>query len=53
MNGIIDLTQAEGLNDLINSETQGQLNLSMSQYEGKLSKKLNLWREEISFLFLN
>ena len=49
-NGIIDLTQAEGLNDLINSETEGQLNLSMSQYEGGLSKKLNLWREEIIFL---
>ena len=46
-NGIIDLTQAEGLNDLINSETEGQLSLSMSQYEGELSKKLNLWREEI------
>ena len=46
-NGIIDLTQAEGLNDLINSETEGQLGLSMSQYEGGLSKKLNLWREEI------
>ena len=49
-NGIIDLTQAEGLNDLINSETEGQLNLSMSQYEGGLSKKLNLWREEIIYL---
>ena len=49
-NGIIDLTQAEGLNDLINSETQGQLNLSMSQYEGGLSKKLNFWREQIIFL---
>ena len=33
-NGIIDLTQAEGLNDLINSETEVQLNLSISQYEG-------------------
>jgi len=49
-NGIIDLTQAEGLNDLINSETQGQLALSMSQYEGGLSEKLNFWRDEIIFL---
>ena len=49
-NGIIDLTQAEGLNDLINSETEGQLSLSMSQYEGNLSKKLNFWRDEIVYL---
>ena len=49
-NGIIDLTQAEGLNDLINSETERQLDLSMSQYEGKLSNKLNVWRDKIVFL---
>ena len=39
LNGILDLTQAEGLNDLINSETEIQFKLSMSQYEGALSKK--------------
>ena len=50
LNGIIDLTQAEGLNDLINSETEEQLKLSASQYEGKLSNKLNFWRSEIVFL---
>ena len=49
-NGIIDLTQAEGLNDLINSETEEQLNLSISQYEGGLSNKLNSWRGDIVFL---
>ena len=38
LNGILDLTQAEGLNDLINSETESQFKLSMSQYEGALSK---------------
>ena len=48
--GIIDLTQAEGLNDLINSETEAQLNLSMSQYEGSLLKKITFWREEIVYL---
>ena len=47
LNGIIDLTQAEGLNDLINAETQSQLDLSISQYEGSLSNKTNLWRNEI------
>ena len=50
LNGIIDLTQAEGLNDLINAETQSQLDLSISQYEGGLLNKLNLWRNEIIML---
>ena len=41
---------AEGLNDLINSETEIQFKLSMSQYEGVLSKKINSWRVEIVHL---
>ena len=47
LNGILDLTQAEGLNDLINSETESQFNLSMLQYEGALSKKIRTWRIEV------
>ena len=47
LNGIIDLTQAEGLNDLINAETQSQLDLSISQYEGVLLNKTSHWRNEI------
>jgi len=39
LNGIIDLTQAEGLNDLINAETENQFKISMSQFEGALSEK--------------
>mgnify|MGYP001493181604 CR=1 FL=1 len=50
LNGIIDLTQAEGLNDLINSETEKQFKMSMSQYDGMLSSKINLWRNEIVWL---
>ena len=53
LNGIIDLTQAEGLNDLINAETQNQLDLSLSQYEGGLLNKTNLWRNEIVNLLSN
>ncbi|MDC1375778.1 tRNA uridine-5-carboxymethylaminomethyl(34) synthesis GTPase MnmE [bacterium] len=49
-NGILDLTQAEGLNDLINSETENQFKLSMSQFEGALSEKVISWRKEIVFL---
>ena len=50
LNGIIDLTQAEGTNDLINAETENQFKLSISQYEGALYKKLKLWRSDIIFL---
>ena len=50
LNGILDLTQAEGLNDLINSETENQFKISMSQYEGALSRKIYSWREEVIWL---
>ena len=50
LNGILDLTQAEGLSDLINSETESQFNISMSQYEGALSKKINSWRGDVVWL---
>ena len=50
LNGILDLTQAEGLNDLINSETEKQFEISMSQYEGTLLNKIHLWRDEIIWL---
>jgi tRNA modification GTPase len=44
------LTQAEGLNDLINAETENQFKISMSQFEGALSEKINSWRTNIVFL---
>ena len=50
LNGILDLTQAEGLNDLINSETENQFKISMSQYEGALSSKIYSWRKEVIWL---
>ena len=50
LNGIIDLTQAEGINDLINAETENQFKLSISQYDGSLYKKLEFWRNDIIFL---
>jgi tRNA modification GTPase len=49
-NGILDLTQAEGLNDLINSETESQFKLSMLQFEGALSEKVTSWRNDIVLL---
>ena len=50
LNGIIDLTQAEGLNDLINAETENQFKISMSHFEGVLSEKISSWRTNIVFL---
>ena len=50
LNGLIDLTQAEGLNDLINSDTENQFKLSMSQYGGALSEKILSWRDGIIYL---
>ena len=47
LNGKIDLTQAEGVNDLINAETENQFKLSISHYEGALFEKLKLWRNDI------
>ena len=50
LNGILDLTQAEGLSDLVNSETESQFSISMSQFEGALSTKINSWRDEVVLL---
>ena len=50
LNGILDLTQAEALSDLINSETESQFKVSMSQFEGALSTKINSWRDEAVWL---
>ena len=47
LNGKIDLTQAEGLNDLINAETEAQFQSSINQYNGFLSDKIEKWRHEI------
>jgi len=47
LNGKIDLTQAEGLNDLINAETEAQFQASIRQYNGFLSDKIEKWRHEI------
>ncbi|MDC3116436.1 tRNA uridine-5-carboxymethylaminomethyl(34) synthesis GTPase MnmE [Alphaproteobacteria bacterium] len=50
LNGKIDLTQAEGINDLINAETENQFKLSISYYEGALYEKLKLWRSDVVLL---
>ena len=47
LNGKIDLTQAEGLNDLINAETEAQFQIFTQQYNGILTNKIDKWRHEI------
>lgn len=46
-NGKMDLTQAEGLADLINSETTEQQKYAMRQMEGNLKNLYSGWREEL------
>lgn len=47
INGRIDLTEAEGINDLISAETEAQRAQSFSQMEGGVARKLMVWRDGI------
>jgi tRNA modification GTPase len=44
-NGRIDLTEAEGLADLIEAETESQRKAALALAEGGLRKQIDLWRE--------
>ncbi len=46
-NGKMDLTQAEGLADLIDSETSEQQKYAMRQMEGNLKNLYSGWREQL------
>ncbi|MEO1194186.1 MAG: tRNA uridine-5-carboxymethylaminomethyl(34) synthesis GTPase MnmE [Pseudomonadota bacterium] len=46
-NGKLDLTQVEGLADLVAAETAGQRRQALAQTEGALSAKLADWRERL------
>jgi tRNA modification GTPase len=47
MNGKIDLSQAEAVADLIQSQTEASRRVAVYQLEGKLSEKLNKIREDL------
>ncbi len=47
LNGRIDLSQAEGVIDLINSKTQEEAKASFHQLEGELSKKIQEIRKDL------
>jgi tRNA modification GTPase len=46
-NGRIDLTEAEGLADLIEAETESQRKAALAIAEGGLSKQIERWRERL------
>ena len=46
-NGRIDLTEAEGLADLLAAETEGQRRAALALAEGALARRLDQWRERL------
>lgn len=46
-NGKLDLTQVEGLGDLLRAETESQRKLSFDSYAGNLSRQINVWKEKL------
>ena len=46
-NGRIDLTEAEGLADLIEAETESQRKAALTVAEGGLRKQIELWQERL------
>ena len=47
INGRIDLTEAEGINDLINAETEAQRDQGLNQLEGALRLQLEKWSNDL------
>ena len=47
MNGKLDLTEVEGLGDLIHAETEIQRRQALRQMEGDLGKLYSNWRSRV------
>jgi len=47
LNGKLDLSNAEGLGDLVSADTEAQRRQAMKQYQGALSKKVEAWRAQL------
>ncbi|OPZ79218.1 MAG: tRNA modification GTPase MnmE [Alphaproteobacteria bacterium ADurb.Bin438] len=48
MNNKMDLTEAEGLIDLINAETEFQRKIALKQYSGEQRKLFEEWKEDLT-----
>jgi tRNA modification GTPase len=46
-NGKLDLTEVEGLADLINAETEAQARQALAQADGSLRNRYEAWREQL------
>lgn len=53
LNGRIDLTQSEAINDIINAETESAASAAIYQSKGLISDKIKELRERILFLTAN
>lgn len=53
LNGKMDLTEAEGLADLIDAETKIQARLALRQKQGELGRLYEEWREDILVTLAN
>jgi tRNA modification GTPase len=49
-NGRIDLTEAEGLADLLEAETEGQRVAAMTAAEGRVSQAVRSWMDSVAML---
>lgn len=47
MNGVIDLTEAEGLGDLLSAETEGQRRAALRLAEGGLRSRIETWTTHV------
>jgi tRNA modification GTPase len=46
-NGLLDLTEVEGLADLIEAETEAQRKLALRVFDGALGRKVTEWRNDL------
>lgn len=53
LNGRIDLTEAEGIMDLINSETDAARKMALNQVNGKVSSMISSLRNDLSQIIAN
>lgn len=46
-NGKLDLIEIEGLGDLLDAETENQRRQALARFEGGLSQKVDIWRDQL------